>query len=39
MRVVNLDRAVPTAEFLDNAHLTAPGQQRLAALLAAALPR
>jgi len=39
VRVVDLDRAVPTKEFLDNAHLTAAGQRRLASLLDAALRR
>jgi hypothetical protein len=39
VRVIDLDRAVSKAEFLDNAHLTAAGQRRLAALLAAALQR
>lgn len=37
VRVVDLDRAVPAADFLDNAHLTVAGQQRLAALLQGAL--
>ena len=36
-RVLDLDRAFPAAEFLDNDHLTAAGQQRLAARLAEAL--
>jgi hypothetical protein len=33
VQVVDLDRAVPTADFLDNAHLTLAGQRLLAALL------
>ena len=37
LRVVDFDRAVPTAEFLDNAHLTIAGQRRLSTLLAGAL--
>jgi hypothetical protein len=37
VQVVDLDRAVPTADFLDNAHLTVAGQRRLATLLAGAL--
>lgn len=36
-RVLDLDRAVPTGEFIDNDHLTAAGQRRLAALLEPAL--
>jgi hypothetical protein len=32
-RVVDLDRAFPTREFMDNDHLTAAGQRRLAASL------
>jgi hypothetical protein len=32
-RVLDLDRAVPAGEFIDNDHLTAAGQRRLAALL------
>jgi hypothetical protein len=39
VRVVDLDRAVPNVEFLDNAHLTIAGQRRLASLLAGALRR
>jgi hypothetical protein len=31
-RVIDLDRAFPTVDFLDNAHLTPPGQERLAAI-------
>ena len=34
-RVVNLDSALPSSDFLDNAHLTISGQRRLAAILAA----
>ncbi len=37
--VVDLDRAVPTGEFLDNAHLTAAGQRRLTVLLRALVER
>jgi hypothetical protein len=33
VRVVDLDRAFPTDEFIDNAHLTPAGQQRLAGVL------
>jgi hypothetical protein len=33
VRTIDLDRAFPTAEFIDNAHLTAQGQIRLAAVL------
>ena len=33
VHVVDLDRAVPTRDFLDNAHLTRAGQRRLASLL------
>jgi hypothetical protein len=35
--VMDFDRALPGAEFIDNAHLTSEGQRRLAALLAEAL--
>ncbi len=38
-RVLDLDAAFPAALFFDNDHLTAAGQQRLAAVLAAALAR
>jgi hypothetical protein len=37
--VLDLDQAFPAAEFIDNAHLTAEGQRRLAALLGAAIGR
>jgi hypothetical protein len=39
VRVVDFDRAIPKDEFLDNAHLTATGQRRLASLLAGAIRR
>ena len=35
--VVDLDRAIPSAEFIDNDHLTPAGNRRLATLLAPAL--
>ncbi len=34
VRVVDLDRAIPTAEFIDNDHLTPAGHERLVRLLA-----
>lgn len=37
IRVLNLDIAFPAEEFLDNAHLTAAGQRRLASILAKGL--
>ena len=38
VRVVDLDSAFSAREFLDNDHLTAPAQRRLASMLARALP-
>jgi hypothetical protein len=35
--VIDLDRAFPTSDFLDNSHLTPAGQQRLAGILAGTL--
>jgi hypothetical protein len=36
-KVLDLDRAFPTDEFIDNAHLTPAGQRRLASILSAAI--
>jgi hypothetical protein len=36
-RVLDLDASFPTVDFIDNAHLTPAGQQRLAAILERAL--
>jgi hypothetical protein len=38
IRVVDLDRAFPQADFIDNTHLTQRGQQLLAATLANDIP-
>ncbi len=38
-RVVDLDAAFPAREFIDNDHLTAAGQRRLASALSPVLPR
>ena len=37
VRVVDLDKAIPAAEFFDEVHLTTAGQRRLAALLGSAI--
>ena len=39
VRTIDLDRAFPAAEFIDNAHLTKRGQVRLADTLAKAIPQ
>lgn len=37
--VIDLDQAIPAQDFIDNTHLTADGQRRLAALLLKAMPQ
>ncbi len=39
VRVLDLDAALPSADFIDNDHLTAEGQRKLASLLQGALPQ
>jgi hypothetical protein len=39
VRVVDYDRAFPSRDFLDNDHLTAAGNERLAEMLSRDLPR
>jgi hypothetical protein len=39
VRVIDLDRAFPATAFIDNDHLTAAGNVRLATLLARTLAR
>ncbi len=39
VRVLDLDAAFPTRDFLDESHLTAAGNERLAAILGAAIRR